>query len=376
MQTKSKPKSKDKFSLELTTTQMCNFSCEYCFENDCKVPDDNKISRRINDVIKALKNLFDDEWYDDTFETTQLTFWGGEPALNIEFINKIVSAFEDNERIGFYIYTNGSQMEKLLPILLRLKGQTIGVMPRFSVQISYDGNPVHDMRRLTKSGEPTSDQVIKAMDLLYQNDIPFALKSTLAHKDFKYLPLIWDDIKRLHDKYGVNYSVTVDYHNMEIYTYFDDLEKALIEVSSKEYKFYKEHTEFLSNIFSANKKFCSAGKRMMTVDIDGMLYVCHGACYSKYALELGGVRSIFDLDLIKSVKYNYNFFYETNRHVEECEQCVALTCLRCNVKKYEESSNSGYLDRWHDYACEDELCLYYKTAGRIGRALIELLREE
>ena len=67
MRKKSEKKSKGRLSIELTTTQACNYSCEYCFENDCIVPDDNKISNNVKFIIEALRNLLHSQWYNDTF---------------------------------------------------------------------------------------------------------------------------------------------------------------------------------------------------------------------------------------------------------------------------------------------------------------------
>jgi radical SAM protein with 4Fe4S-binding SPASM domain len=375
MEGSSGKNSLQKMSIELTTTQACNFKCEYCFEHGCTVPDDNLLSKRIDTLVDYLKDLFLNEWYRDTYSTTQLVFWGGEPSLNIKFIERITEEFVGYNDVSFYIYTNGSQIKQLLPILDKMKDmKLLDGSPKFGVQISYDGNPVHDMRRLSKSDEKTSQIAEEAMEILKQNNIRFSLKATLAHKDFKYMPECWDDFKRLYEKFGdqISYSLTVDYHNIEIKKYFSEMERALIDVAKREWKFHKDHGRFLSNIFSSNKKFCSAGKQMLTVDVDGKMYHCHGCIYSSCSKDLH-FGYLFDLPYILpiAIKANYEYFFETQRPVSECENCVALTCLRCNVKKYENSKHTKFLDRWHDYPSQDELCLYYKTAGRIGRALIE-----
>ena len=49
-------KSYEDFCFEITTTQACNFKCEYCFENDCEVPDDNVVTTRIDEVMQVMKN--------------------------------------------------------------------------------------------------------------------------------------------------------------------------------------------------------------------------------------------------------------------------------------------------------------------------------
>ncbi len=377
MSKSSEKKSLNNMSIELTTTAACNFKCEYCFENDCSSPSDKMASYNIDDLIIALKKLFEDEWYKDTFDTTQLVFWGGEPTLNFDFIERIVEEFRLNGKVSFYIYTNGSRINQLLPILKSMKYLEVNGKPKFGIQISYDGNPVHDKRRIAKSGSLTAKSTEEAMTILSENYVPYSLKATLAHKDFMYMPECWEDFKRLYERFGdnINYSLTVDYHNIQTVKYFNELETALIRIAEKEYQFYKLHKRFLSNIFSSNKLFCSAGKKMLAVDIDGKMYYCHGCIYSDRADELSRY-SIFDERLVDLIRYNYNFFYDSQRSIKECEDCVALTCIRCNVKKYETSKQSGFLNRWHDYPSQGELCLYYKTAGRIGRALINLLQQD
>jgi uncharacterized protein len=375
MSEESKKKSNNRFSIELTTTQACNFKCEYCFENDCTVPDDNLVTKNIDFIINSLNNLFNDRWYCGTFDKTDLTFWGGEPTLNMKFINKIVDEFESNKNVGFYIYTNGSMMNELLPTLIRLKDDKVGNIPKFRLQISYDGNPIHDLRRKTKGNKETSEQTINAMEMLHNEGIEFSLKSTIPHKDFIHLPEVWNDLCSLNLKYNVNYGVTTDYHNIEIKKYWSELESSLVEIATLEYKFYKKNKKFLSNIFSTEKKFCSAGRNMLAMDIDGNLYPCHGACYSDLSHNLLS-GNIFNDRLEDVIKSKYELFYDFKKKVDKCENCVSMTCLRCNVKKYEDSSKESFLDKWHDYTCQDELCLYYKLSGRIGRALIQVLKEE
>jgi len=377
MKLKNTKKSSEKryLAIELTTTQACNFRCEYCFENDYCTPDDNIVTNRLDEVIESLKNLFTSEFFEENFGLGKITFWGGEPTLNTKLIEKVVDSFIDDKRIGFFIYTNASRMKEMLPIFNKLKGEKIKNEPRFTIQISYDGNPVHDMRRKTRSGEPSSKICLEAMKLLKDNDIPFALKATLAQRDFKYLPEIWNDFEKLHNEFGTSYSLTSDYENPEIYKYWDEIEEALLEISKKEYHFYKKHGRFLSNLFKGSKRFCSAGKNMFTIDIDGRMFLCHGCLYSDSKEDLS-FSSIFEDDFIEKIKESYDKFFITERQPEECENCVAGLCIRCNTRKYISSNKEEFLDKWYDYTSQKDLCDFYKMLGRIGRALTEILKEE
>ena len=365
----SSEKHLENFCFELTTTQACNFSCDYCFENDCESPSDNNISNRIKDVLLKMRELFDCDWFKKLYGSKRITFWGGEPSLNMKVIKAATQEFKDDIDVSFFIFTNGSMIEELLPILLEFKG-------RFDIQLSYDGEPVN-YRRKTKKGTYSSSIVWHAMDVLRLNEIPFQIKSTICYDDFKYLPEVWEHFKLIRATYGkqIRYAVTVDYHNIEFEKYFDEVEDSLLKVAKLEMEFYKQNNMFLSNIFTGQKKHCECGKRMLTIDVDGKAYYCHGCLYSDDKTDFK-FSNVFDKDFSKKVKQNYSSFYDNHPVIEECDNCVALTCLRCNVTKYESSLKDGFHDRWYDYPSQKDLCNYYIMVGKIGRAMLNLLKEE
>jgi radical SAM protein with 4Fe4S-binding SPASM domain len=320
-------------------------------------------------VIEKMKEVFNSELYKSKFGSTKINFWGGEPSLNMGMIEKVTEAFEDDETISFFIFTNGSKIEELLPILLKFR-------ERFQIQLSYDGEPVN-FRRKTKSGNYTSTIVLNAMEVLHKNKIDFQIKSTIGYSDFHHLPAVWESFKNIVSKYGNNlhYAVTVDYHNIEFEKYKDIIETALLEVAKKELSYHRKNDTFLSNIFVASKKYCGCGKTMLTIDVDGKAYYCHGCMYSdkKDDFVFG---SIDDHDFLDKIINNYKKFYDNQPVIDECETCPALTCLRCNVTKYEQSSKDNFNDKWYDFTSQEELCKYYMLAGKIGRAMLNILKEE
>jgi uncharacterized protein len=368
---KNSEKSPNSFNFELTTTQACNFNCEYCFEHDCEYPTENIITKNLDIVIRKMKDLFNDFWFQSEFETKKINFWGGEPSLNMNFIEKVVEEFIDDESISFFIFTNGSKIKELLPTILKFKGRK----NKFNVQISYDGEPVND-RRKTKQGTFSSSIVFDAMELLYQNDIRFQTKSTICYYDFHHLPEVWDHFKVLKERYkDIFYALTIDYHHVEFEKYKKDIEDSLLKVAKREIEFFKENKRFLSNIFSAKKKHCQCGKQMLTIDVDGKAYYCHGCLYSKNKDDFS-FSSIDDEDFVKKVRKNYDIFYDSHPVIDECENCAALSCLRCNVTKYDHSNKKDFNSRWYDYTSQEDLCKYYILAGKIGRAMLNILKEE
>lgn len=356
-----------RYTIELTTTQKCNFKCQYCFEEGF-VPKRSQLSAKLPKLIKQLENIFDDPWFDMTFNNKNISFWGGEPSLGIDMIYRIVEHFIEDQDVTFFIYTNGSRIKQLLPLFHKCKSMRAVGGNKFTIQISYDGMVLQDLRR---SG--SSRIVLEGMDILHRAGIPFGLKSTVTYQDFKYLPDTWHEYSQLHEKYGVKLSTTVDYHNIDFYNHRDSIEENLLKIAQYEMEFHKNHGYFLSNILTGTKFYCGCGKGMMSVDVDGKAYYCHGCFYSDKVHETA---NIFDNDIVDKIKNNFGYFYNHAPVNDECAKCVALTCLKCNVKKYEASEKSKFLEKWHDYTSQPEICDYYKLTGRIGRAMLNILREE
>ena len=42
-----------------------------------------------------------------------ITFWGGEPLLNLEFVEKIISATIEHDFVNYYMFTNGTLIDSI-----------------------------------------------------------------------------------------------------------------------------------------------------------------------------------------------------------------------------------------------------------------------
>lgn len=364
------------YGLEITTTEACNFNCRYCFERN-HIPEPIKLTKEI--VIKCVNELLDNQWFQDQYCGIKIILWGGEPTLNKSLCISLMEEFMKDERVCFFVYTNGSTTHDMMPTYKKLKYKKFikKNQSKLTVQISYDGNPLHDSNRIDKKGNPTSKICQDAIRELHKYGIDYGLKATVAWDDYKMIPLAWDDYNRLHDLFGpkIKYSLTVDYYNVQFSKYKDEVEKALIEISRNEISFFKKYGYFLSNIFKNNRSICATGKSMAVINTNGDILNCHGAIYSKYSKDLT-YGNIFDKNFINNIKKR-NYLYKDN-HIEpdECKECIASSCLRCNVKKYEESDKKTHLERWYDYPAQKDLCEYYRLVGKIGAAMSSIIKEE
>jgi radical SAM protein with 4Fe4S-binding SPASM domain len=362
------------FGLEITTTEACNWNCKYCFERN-HIPTEKVLTASI--IQDRVDELFQANWFKEQYSGIKLILWGGEPTLNLGLCRNLMNAFMYDERVCFFIYTNGSKIHNLIDILRELKKKRfIKKTPKVTVQVSYDGNPIHDINRKDKKDRSTSKIAINAMTQLNQWGIDFGLKATMPWNCYHMLPQAWDDFDDLHKIFGekIRYALTVDYYDVQFEKYKKIVEESLIKVAQKEIKFYKKYGYYLSNIFKFNRAFCATGKSMAVINTDGNVFYCHGAIYSKCSNELK-YTNIFSKNFINSIKNANKFFYNNYIEPNECRLCVATSCLRCNVKKYEESNKETFKERWFDYPAQRDLCEYYKLVGKIGASMRSLLKE-
>jgi radical SAM protein with 4Fe4S-binding SPASM domain len=199
----------------------------------------------------------------------------------------------------------------------------------------------------------------------------------MSWDDYKHLPKAWQDFRFLHSQFGskIKYALTVDYYNVQFSKYRDEVEQALIETAQKEIKFHKKYKYFLSNIFRNNRATCATGKSMAVINTNGDILNCHGAIYSKCSKDLT-YGNIFDDDFINSIERANSLYADNHIEPDECKECYAASCLRCNVKKYEESKKKTHLDRWYDYPAQQDLCEYYRLVGKISAAMGSIIKEK
>ena len=363
------------FGLEITTTQACNYRCSYCFEKTHD-PEEKLLDTKI--IVRRIHQLLNTDWFNEQYSGIKIILWGGEPTLNRRLCEDLMMIFENNERICFFIYTNGSTMNSFISALRRIKNKPFikKDISKFTVQVSYDGNPIHDIRRLDTKGQGTSLQAREALGLLHRYGIDYGLKATVTWQDYHLIPQSWDDFDGLHTVCGskIKYALTVDYYDVQFRKHKQDVEDSLIFISQREIGFYKKHGYFLSNIFRLNRAFCATGKSMAVVDTNGDVFYCHGAIYSKCSDELK-YTNIFSKNFINSLEKANKFFYDNHIEPDECHECISTSCLRCNVKKYEESKKETFKEKWFDYPAQKELCEYYQLVGKVGAAMRSIIKE-
>ena len=366
-------------TFELTTSALCDLDCSYCFEGAKTNP------KRLDDLdilIKRINETLDSEWTQKYYSGVQLSFWGGEPTLNYNYIIRLMKEFEQDERVSFHIYSNGfnrKNWEKLIA----------GIDPsKLEVQISYDGKPIGDIFRVTNNGKPTSDIVLKNFDWFTSiNFKSLYFKSTVPSKSIPNLYKTWLEFEQLHSRYverdnlRISFAPTLDYSMTprdedERNSKIDIFKEQMLLIAKKEIEFYKKYGRHLCTWFAAgdSKVNCSAGMNMVAVDVDGKTYACHGTLYTPDK-DLMRSSSIFDDDFVEKIsKFNDSFVPSVTSKNPICESCVATTCLICPVASYELSKEKDFFSRWGDKQING-ICSFYQTFGKIDRTVQNHLLE-
>jgi uncharacterized protein len=179
------------------TGPICNLDCQYCFflSKEALYPGDR--FRMSDDLLGRYLRQYLDSQPDG--EVT-VAWQGGEPTLmGVDFFRRAVATTESvrrpGQRLQHTIQTNGT--------LLTDEWCAFLADQRFLVGISIDGPPdVHDRYRVDKRGGPTSDRVLRGLDLLQAHGVDVNVLCTV-HAANQDRPL--DVYRYLRDHLGIGY---------------------------------------------------------------------------------------------------------------------------------------------------------------------------
>ena len=168
------------FALTIVTSLGCNFDCPYCFENKPAAILDEETERLLLEVVDAQL---------PTIERFDVTWYGGEPLLAADRIDRLSEAFLERTRASEVTYTASIVTNGYLltpDVARRLK--TLGVN---RVQITLDGPAeIHDRMRPLRNGRGTFDVVLENV-VACADLIPISIRVNLdASNVGEYLRLL------------------------------------------------------------------------------------------------------------------------------------------------------------------------------------------
>jgi sulfatase maturation enzyme AslB (radical SAM superfamily) len=369
------------FSIELTTTAMCNLGCTYCFEGvktDKRRLDDkvDVIKERIHEFLKA-------DWFLKNYDQLNISFWGGEPTLNPDLVIDIVQEFQQLDNVSFHIYTNAFNRARFEKIVQNVN------LKKLHVQISYDGEDISNKFRVTHSGKGSASQVLDNMNYFARTypDLDISLKSTIPLTALGSLHKTWLDFKKLNDHFSdcpnlkVSYAPTIDYvsdlPDQIIPESVAIFRSEFIKIAKEEITFFQKNGRYLCTWFGAGdtKVHCASGAHMHAINVDGKGYACHGSFYSPNKDEMLGsdIESSNFVNEVIAMSEKYKApLHEVN---DICKGCVATTCMICPVSSLDLSKKESFVDRWQD-RWVNNMCGFFKAFGEIDRSVQAYLEKD
>ena len=181
------------------TSYQCNLHCEYCFYLDkrryFKGRGRDVVSAMSDDVLRAYIKQYialnDSEHVDFAWQ-------GGEPTLaGIAFYQKVIhyqKKFANGKNITNSLQTNAVLIDKQWANFLRKN--------HFLVGVSIDGpRELHDVYRVSQGGKPTYERVIKGINHLKQQGVPFNTLTVINNINVHQPLDVYNHLKELGSTY-------------------------------------------------------------------------------------------------------------------------------------------------------------------------------
>lgn len=171
--------------LSLVVSEVCNFSCSYCFANK-KLIDNGFSNQRCKlmgfKTAQKAVDIFFELMKEHNKQDVTINFGGGEPLLNFKTILQILSyvkrKYSGQYNITFVLNTNCSKItERIVSILRQYK---------VSIATSLDGLKLgNDAVRIYRDGRGTFDDILKRWKMLKKIGIlPDGFMATVNQANF------------------------------------------------------------------------------------------------------------------------------------------------------------------------------------------------
>lgn len=309
--------------LDLNISQICNMGCTYCFANQGLYDDVGLMSL---EMAKKSVDLFNEI---SVSNSLTIKFFGGEPLLNFKIMKDLVEysarALEDRH-LDFEISTNGTIINE--EILNFFKDNPI------RIQVSVDGDKnYHDIYRRFRDGKPSYETIIKNLKIMKDFGLNPEIRATLCHKNTDIKVFLKYFTNELGIKSKISPVMSEDVNVMlgvedfaEIYRNYLDLYREVRVTKKYKAIFYNSIlSAMILHCFDANSSsrpkprpyFCGAGIRMISVDMSGNIYPCHGFI-GQDEFRMGNVYDSLDILKLKKFLKRINL-----AHKEGCLNCFA-----------------------------------------------------
>lgn len=312
-------------SLTIAPTLDCNMDCPYCFEQKNGHVMSDEVQNAIIEYVRKMAS---------TISLLGITWYGGEPLLEIEIIRRLSKEFinicqESNIRYMANIITNGYYLTQETAKMLHEECK-IG-----NAQVTIDGyGETHDQRRCLKNGESSFEVIVNNVETaskyfhvsIRSNIDKNNSKDAKRLMDFFFLERKWNSNSNLHvyfspvqdsndpDGNGCAYSLT-DFTNIH-----NELMEYLYEI--------KAYESIIFTIPKPVSRACGAiTSNSIVIDPDGDIYKCY---------EIIGNKKYVIGNVFSDIKLNKNLLEWLLLDIlPECEKCKLLPICHsaCPLKR-------------------------------------------
>ena len=355
----------------LMVSQLCNIKCKYCYAHSgtYNTPGIMKegIGKRALDIASDLG-------------VTNIQFYGGEPLTNFKLISELVE-YGDKQGYSFKygIITNGTLMDKEIGNFLKQHD--------FEVTISIDGpREINDLNRVYSTGKGTHDDILKAVDLLNELEVPLALEITYARNYIgKYtISEILDYLSDYSKTFIVGYVLpTVDGHRQVYEPTEQEVENMMVELVDYLFTKWEDEIqiremgicmilrELLDPVYHVKKCICPEFPTRITVFHNGSVYPCHQVYLDK-RFYLGHIMDRdFKGTLQSQFKNAVDNFAMSNLYTNNNEQWMFSVCSFCKAHLMEV--NGTYYLRYPNAYQKVLEHIIYNMATRNMKSIIRTL---
>lgn len=353
-------------------TDSCNLSCTYCAfgelydgydERNCKKIDTHK-------AIQLLKFIFENKPKSEN-DKLVISFYGGEPLLNMTFIKQIVELSKQLNLVKqfaleYTMTTNTTLLHKYTDFL---------VANNFRLLISLDGNEkCHSYRIFNKDKKNSFQKVIENLDMLQKNYPKYFLTNVsfnavlhdrnsvkeiyeFIYNRYNKIPRI-SELNTRHIRACKKNRFNNIYHSLiESEIEFRKEESDLAHLSHKKSLMYRRLTNYL-NYISIN--YYISNVRELLYNIERQLPTSTCTPFSKkvlltnrnkllpceridYRYTMGKINDDIEFN-IPEITRQYNFYY--NNIQRFCQNCYAYKyCGSClfHIENIDKVDKKGFI---------------------------------
>ena len=344
--------------LTLEITDACNLRCRYCGYGELYDNYDERKDQYID--VKAIERLLDylvDLWNSSLNESHGkgifISFYGGEPLLNMDFIKHTVTYIEQKKLLHNHIIYSMTTNA----VLLRNHIDYLS-SHHFHLLISLDGNKENDSYRVFPNGKSSFDLIKSNLDYVqehypeyFRNYVNF--NSVLHNRNsvssiYHYIKTTYGKVPAIaelnnngirKDKIEEFYKT---YQNVDESLYqaedYDRIKKDMFSKLGEVMDVSLFILKYSGNVFRRYSDFfttekvkrtptgtCMPFSKKMFVTVNGKILTCEkiGQTYGVGHVSDQSIEVDFD-----TIAEKYNAYYE--RIQKQCKQCYFLdSCIQC-----------------------------------------------